>query len=127
MLTLMHLPLLFLKIVANKYVMPYFFTVHLKDLVKNLLQLDLSRWLGNMKNGVSDIREHKWFRNIDWMQLFNRKVDPPYVPKYLKPGDVSTLTSIQKIRYIYQRLTGFIKNSLTFSLIILCWLHKTKL
>ncbi|KAG8331983.1 cAMP-dependent protein kinase catalytic subunit alpha-like [Homalodisca vitripennis] len=77
------------KIVANKYKIPPFFSPDLKDIVKNILQVDLSRRFGNLKNGVDDIKEHKWFRQINWMAVLNRKVAAPYMPKYKAPGDTT--------------------------------------
>lgn len=81
------------KIVANKYKMPPFFSSELKDLIKNILQVDLTRRFGNLKNGVEDIKEHKWFRQINWMAVLNRKVSAPYTPKYKQPGDTTNFES----------------------------------
>lgn len=75
------------KIVANKYKMPPSFSSDLSDLVRNILQGDLTRRFGNLKNGVNDIKEHKWFRQTNWLATLNRKVVAPYMPKYKHPGD----------------------------------------
>lgn len=77
------------KIVAIKYKMPSTFSAELKDLVKNILQVDLTRRYGNLKNGVNDIKDHKWFRATNWMAVLNRKVAAPYQPKYKSPGDTN--------------------------------------
>ncbi len=37
-----------------------------KSLVKHLLVSDLSKRYGNLKNGAADIKNHRWFSNIDW-------------------------------------------------------------
>ncbi|KAF6024994.1 PRKX [Bugula neritina] len=37
-----------------------------KDLIKKLLVQDRTRRLGNMKNGSSDVKNHKWFKEISW-------------------------------------------------------------
>ncbi|KAK9501308.1 hypothetical protein O3M35_012046 [Rhynocoris fuscipes] len=70
-----------------KYKMPFFFSNDLRDLVKNILQVDLSRRFGTLKNGVNDIKEHKWFREIPWTMLVNRQIRPPYVPVITRPDD----------------------------------------
>lgn len=31
-------------------------------------------------------QQHKWFRNVDWVALRNRRVYPPWVPPSMKPG-----------------------------------------
>lgn len=55
--------------------------IELKDLLKNLLQVDLTKRIGNLKNGVFDIKAHKWFSNIDWIAIYERRVKAPYLPK----------------------------------------------
>uniref|UniRef100_A0A674K3K2 AGC-kinase C-terminal domain-containing protein n=1 Tax=Terrapene triunguis TaxID=2587831 RepID=A0A674K3K2_9SAUR len=54
---------------------PYFpNTSDLKDLLRNLLQVDLTKRFGNLKNGVNDIKNHKWFATTDWIAVYQRKV-----------------------------------------------------
>ena len=53
---------------------PSHFTADLKDLLRNVLQVDLTKRFGNLKNGVSDIKGHKWFSSTDWIATYQRKV-----------------------------------------------------
>lgn len=53
---------------------PSHFSSDLKDLLKNLLQVDLTKRFGNLKNGVNDIKNHKWFATTDWIAIYERKV-----------------------------------------------------
>lgn len=53
---------------------------HLQDVLKQLLQRDVTRRLGNLKNGANDVKKHRWFKQVDWLELLNRKVTPPFVP-----------------------------------------------
>lgn len=53
---------------------PSHFSNELKDLLKNLLQVDLTKRYGNLKNGVADIKNHKWFGSTDWVAIYQRKV-----------------------------------------------------
>lgn len=53
---------------------PSHFSSDLKDLLRNLLQVDLTKRFGNLKNGVSDIKTHKWFATTDWIAIYQRKV-----------------------------------------------------
>ena len=75
------------KIVSGKVRFPTHFSNELRDLLKNLLQVDLTKRYGNLKNGVSDIKGHKWFAAslatsaaasapgpIDWIAVFRREV-----------------------------------------------------
>jgi protein kinase A len=52
---------------------PSHFSSDLKDLLRNLLQVDLTKRYGNLKNGVNDIKGHKWFATTDWIAIYERK------------------------------------------------------
>uniref|UniRef100_A0A673NHQ0 cAMP-dependent protein kinase n=1 Tax=Sinocyclocheilus rhinocerous TaxID=307959 RepID=A0A673NHQ0_9TELE len=71
------------KIVSGKVRYPSHFSSDLKDLLHNLLQVDLTKRFGNLKNGVSDIKNHRWFATTDWI------IDAPIIPKCRGPGDTS--------------------------------------
>lgn len=43
-------------------------------------QVDLSRRLGNLKNGINDIKDHLWFKDINWLKIINQNIDAPYKP-----------------------------------------------
>uniref|UniRef100_A0A7N4V5I0 cAMP-dependent protein kinase n=1 Tax=Sarcophilus harrisii TaxID=9305 RepID=A0A7N4V5I0_SARHA len=62
------------KIVSGKVRFPSHFSSDLKDLLRNLLQVDLTKRYGNLKNGVNDIKNHKWFATTDWIAIYQRKV-----------------------------------------------------
>lgn len=76
---------------------PSHFTADLKDLLRNLLQVDLTKRYGNLKNGVGDIRGHKWFSSTDWIAIYQRKVShiiftiQPLVANFDNISDVYTL------------------------------------
>ena len=57
---------------------PSHFSSDLKDLLKNLLQVDLTKRYGNLKNGVNDIKNHKWFSTTDWIAVYQKKVDKSF-------------------------------------------------
>ena len=53
---------------------PSHFTADLKDLLRNVLQVDLTKRYGNLKNGITDIKYHRWFASTDWIATFQKKV-----------------------------------------------------
>ncbi|CAF0805905.1 unnamed protein product [Rotaria sp. Silwood1] len=69
------------KIVQGKFKFPSHFSSDLKDLVRNLLQADLTKRYGNLKNGTRDIKYHKWFTAINWISIFEKRVKAPHIPK----------------------------------------------
>lgn len=80
---------LYEKIVNCKLKFPAHFDVLAKDLVKRLLTPDLSKRYGNLKNGVEDIKRHKWFSGVNWIVLGKCGIPAPFVPKLSHPGDTS--------------------------------------
>ncbi|CAF1170452.1 unnamed protein product, partial [Didymodactylos carnosus] len=69
------------KIVSGRVRFPIHFTVDLKDLLKNLLQVDLTRRYGNLKSGVKDIKEHRWFVSMDFIAIYEKKIQAPHIPR----------------------------------------------
>ena len=62
------------KIVSGKVRFPSHFSVELKELLRNLLQVDLTKRYGNLKNGVNDIKNHRWFSSTEWIAIYQKKV-----------------------------------------------------
>lgn len=59
--------------------------------------MDLFISFGNMKNGVEDIKKHAWFNNVDFLNIFFKRVQPPFVPTTAKPDDISNF-DVKKVR-----------------------------
>lgn len=53
---------------------PGHFSNDLRELLRNLLQVDLTKRFGNLRNGVNDIKGHKWFASTDWISIYQKKV-----------------------------------------------------
>lgn len=60
-----------------------------RDLIRKLLVTDRTRRLGNMKNGAEDVKQHRWFRLVDWGAVPEKKLKPPIVPKLCSADDTS--------------------------------------
>jgi len=84
------------KIVSGKVRFPSHFSSDLKDLLRSLLQVDLTKRFGNLKNGVDDIKTHKWFSSTDWIQIYKRETDAPFVPKCKGAGDSSNFDEYEE-------------------------------
>lgn len=59
------------------------------QLLKKLLQADLTKRIGCLKNGVTDIVRSKWFANTDFRAIFQEKQAPAYIPTVLDEKDTS--------------------------------------
>ena len=53
---------------------PQHFSNDLKECVKNLLQVDMTNRYGNMKNGVEDIKQCKFFASTNWSAIMSQNV-----------------------------------------------------
>jgi len=77
------------KILSGKIVFPKLFDKNAKGLVKKLLTADLGKRYGNLKNGVDDIKTHKWFKDLNWEDLLEKKIAPPFKPTVKGEADTS--------------------------------------
>lgn len=68
------------KIINTKPRYPDGFDSNLKSLVKHLLRRDLSKRFGNLVGGISDIKDHRFFKPINWVQLVQKEISSPYKP-----------------------------------------------
>ncbi|THD27706.1 cAMP-dependent protein kinase catalytic subunit alpha [Fasciola hepatica] len=84
------------KIVSGKVRFPSHFSSDLKDLLRNLLQVDLTKRFGNLKNGVNDIKTHKWFSTTDWIATYRRELETPFTPKCNGAGDASNFDDYEE-------------------------------
>ncbi|CAO1301760.1 unnamed protein product [Diamesa hyperborea] len=77
------------KILCGKITFPQNFCPVSRDLIKKLLQQDRTKRLGAMKNGANDIKNHRYFQDIDWEDVVNKKYVPPIKPLTKSDADSS--------------------------------------
>jgi len=59
------------------------------QLTSLLLMKDPRRRLGASKNDAQDVKNHPYFKNVDWQAMLEKRVPVPYVPKFKGKLDVS--------------------------------------
>ena len=59
------------------------------DLIRKLMNSNVSKRMGNTKGGVNDIIRHRWFAGYDWDGLLARKLTPPIRVKVKDAEDTS--------------------------------------
>ncbi|RHY52462.1 hypothetical protein DYB37_008899 [Aphanomyces astaci] len=77
------------QILSGKINFPRYFDRNAKALIKRLLTADLTKRYGCLKNGVDDIKKHKFFSGCDWEAILARKGTAPIIPKVVTPNDTS--------------------------------------
>ena len=85
--------MIYQKILKGKLKFPSSFNSNAKSLVKHLLVQDLSKRYGNLKGGVNDIKNHRFFKGLDWNAIIQYKIKPTYVPKVSGNGDVGNFSN----------------------------------
>ena len=80
------------KILKGKIKFPSGFDSNAKSLIKHLLEQDLTKRYGNLKNGVKDITGHRFFKNFEWNKLLEKDLPPPYIPKVKSNNDISNFS-----------------------------------
>lgn len=60
--------------------LPDYFSVELKSLLEGLLQRDVAKRLGCLGRGAVEVKEHPFFKGIDWQQVYLQKYVPPLIP-----------------------------------------------
>ncbi|KAK9469946.1 kinase-like domain-containing protein [Lipomyces arxii] len=68
---------------------PNYILPEARDLLSNLITRDLTRRLGNLANGPSDVKNHPWFAEVDWERVLSKRIDTPYEPPIRHAGDAS--------------------------------------
>ncbi|KAL6465606.1 hypothetical protein MHYP_G00257390 [Metynnis hypsauchen] len=59
------------------------------DLIRKLCKQNPSERLGNMKNGITDIKKHRWFTGFSWSGLKGRTLTSPLKREVKGPTDHS--------------------------------------
>ena len=84
------------KIIKGKIKFPNSFDSNAKSLVKHILVTDLSKRYGNLKDGVNDIKNHRFLKNLNWIDLYNKKIIPMYRPKVNGMNDISNFVKLSE-------------------------------
>jgi len=74
-------------VLKDKLKFPRDFDKSAKSLIKKLCQHDLSLRYGNLKNGVKDIKDHRFFKELDWGQLLDMRWTAAHIPQYPEQRD----------------------------------------
>jgi len=86
------------KIISGKVLFPVGFDLDAKSLVKHLLTSDLSKRYGNLKNGVKDIKNHRFMNTTNLTHLLAKKLCSPFKPNVKGPSDTKHFQTYEDSR-----------------------------
>ena len=83
---------LFEKIKFGSLKIPNYLTENCKNLIEGLFQKSPEKRLGFL--GAASIKEHQWFKNLNWELLLQKKLNPPFIPVIKSEMDVSNFDPV---------------------------------
>lgn len=82
---------LFKRIIAGKFTFPTDTKAHVSDVAKDLIQkmlvVDVHGRCGCSQRADLDLRDHPWFIEIDFGELYRKEIKSPWVPTIKSPFD----------------------------------------
>lgn len=84
-------PTMYKKILEDPLIFPGDMDSVTKDLIGKLLVRDPTQRLGY--HGVSEIKSHQFFKDIDWEKLNSKGYIPPYKPQVKNSMDISNISA----------------------------------
>lgn len=79
------------KILSSAIPMPKYLSKDARSLFLGLLERDPGRRLGSSKEDASEIKEHAFFKGLDFEKLLRKEVVPPYKPKVVEKTDCTNI------------------------------------
>lgn len=81
------------KILKGKLNLPPYLTPDARDLIRKLLKRQVGTRLGSGSDDAAPIKKHPFFRQINWIDVHSRKLEPPFKPMLASEDDVSQFDS----------------------------------
>lgn len=70
-----------IKLYTKSITMHAFFSEDIKSLINQLLKVNPKERLGYGKKGSQNVKNHPYFKNIDWEVVASKKIPAPFIPK----------------------------------------------
>ncbi|OMH84592.1 Protein kinase C-like 1 [Zancudomyces culisetae] len=78
------------------------------SICQELLERDANKRLGSGPGDADDVKRHPFFRGINWTNILEKKVTPPFIPQISGPNDVSNFdTEFTSERPVLTVLKGY--------------------
>lgn len=77
------------KILKGRLSLPPYLSHEARDLIKRLLKRNVETRLGASTRDADEIKEHVFFRHLDWEKVYSRELDPPFKPNIAGEDDTT--------------------------------------
>ncbi|XP_059166222.1 spermatozoon-associated protein kinase-like isoform X3 [Physella acuta] len=68
---------------------PSHFKPQLSNLLSKLIQIDVTKRYGNLKEGAFDIINHLWYKDVDFRKIITKAYQAPWIPHLKNETDTS--------------------------------------
>ncbi|CAG9091200.1 unnamed protein product [Plutella xylostella] len=85
------------KVLSCHYKFPDNVRAECRSIVKAFLQLEPSKRLGMTKDGAFQVKSHEWFNDLDWVSVFNMRMEPPFKPQCGQMGDTGNFPDLNSV------------------------------
>lgn len=58
-----------------------------KDLISKLLELEPTKRLGSGSRGIQEIKDHAFFKDVNWRDVVDKRITPPFIPLLRSASD----------------------------------------
>jgi len=72
------------------------FTSNSQDLISKLLKINPDERLGSGEKGIEEIKSHPFFSDVNWEDIYNKNVRPPFVPMIRSESDTANVDYLFK-------------------------------
>lgn len=66
---------------------PNYLSMNAIQFLKSLFAYDPDKRLGASENGLNDVKNHQFFKDLDWELLMTKKIKPPFIPRITSNTD----------------------------------------
>jgi serine/threonine protein kinase len=82
---------LFKNIKTGNIKFPVYLSKDAVSIISSFFIHDPDKRLGS--EGVEKIKKHPFFKNIDWVSIYNKKIKPPFIPRISNDADTKYIDS----------------------------------
>lgn len=100
------------KILKGKLNLPPYLSPDARDIIRRFLKRQTSQRLGSGSADAEPIKKHGYFKHIQWSDVINRKLKPPFEPSLTSEDDVSQFdTNFTKLTPVDSPCQGSLSES----------------
>ena len=73
---------------------PDYISDEAQDLINKLLEVNPKKRLGYGNDGANKIKQHPYFKGVNWDDAWNQKLKPPFIPNLKDDMDLSCFDTL---------------------------------